>query len=306
MDIRRYIEESLIIGELKAQTKEQAIEELIDEVFKNRPKDTIMLSKEEVLKEVLKREKMSTTGIGAGFAIPHARIEKWGDFLLAIGISRKGLDFSSMDGKPVKLICLMISSADKPYLILQVTATLISFLEQQKGVDVLINRFKNPKQIVEQLSSFAVNKEDMILARDIIRPVQSLVELDDPIEKATRLMHLKHFEILPVVDKQNKFCGQISCMDIFQYGLPNFFQNLNTVSFVRHIDPFEKYFRLQRSLKVSNFYQKTESIDESKTLIEIVFELTVKKKPNLFVTNEANELIGVIDRFTIIDKILIF
>ncbi|MCG2710747.1 MAG: PTS sugar transporter subunit IIA [Candidatus Omnitrophica bacterium] len=306
MDIRRYIEESLIIGDLKAQTKEQAIAELVNAIFMSQPANAFMSCQDEVLKEVLNREKISTTGIGAGFAIPHARMEKWGDFLLAIGISRKGLDFSSMDGEPVRLICLMISSADKPYIILQMTATLISFLEKHDGVDALIKRCKDSKHIVEQLRSFAVNKEDLILARDITRPIQSQVELDDSIEKATRLMHLKHFEVLPVVDKQNKFCGQISCLDVFQYGLPNFFQNLNTVSFVRHIDPFEKYFRIQRSLKVRNFYKKTESIDESKTLIEIIFELTVKRKPKLFVTNEANELIGVIDRFTIIDKILIF
>ncbi len=306
MDLRRFIEKSLIIGDIKAQTKEQAIAELINAVFMSQPANAFMCSQDEVLKEVLEREKMSTTGIGAGFAIPHARMEKWGNFLLAIGISRKGIDFSSMDGKPVKLICLMISSADKPYIILQMTATLISFLEKRNGVDALIKHHNTAKHIVEQLRNFAGNKEDMILARDIIRPVLSQVELDDPIEKATRLMHLKHFEVLPVVDKQNKFCGQISCMDIFQYGLPNFFQNLNTVSFVRHIDPFEKYFRIQRSLKVRNFYQKTESIDEAKTLIEIIFELTVKGRPKLFVTNEDNELIGVIDRFTIIDKILIF
>ena len=204
------------------------------------------------------------------------------------------------------MICLMISSAEKPYLILQMTATLISFLEKYRGVEVLIQKYRSIKDIVDQLRSFAVNKEDMILAQDIIRPVQAKVRLDDSIEKATRLMHLKHFEVLPVVDAQNKFCGQISCLDVFQYGMPNFFQNLNTVSFVRHIDPFEKYFLIQRSSKVSNFYKKTESIDDSKTLIEIVFELTVKKKAKLFVTNDKNELIGVIDRFTIIDKILIF
>ncbi len=306
MDIRRYVEESLIIGDLKAQTKEQAIAELINAVFVSRKAKPFGLSQNEVLKEVLEREKISTTGIGAGLAIPHARMEKWGGFLLAIGVCRKGLDFSSMDGKPVKLVCLMLSSAEEPYVILQMTATLISFFEKHNGVDAFIKRYNNPKYIIEQLRGFAVDKEDVILARDIIRPVQSLVELDDSIEKATRLMHLKQFEVLPVVDKQNKFCGQISCMDIFQYGLPNFFQNLNTVSFVRHIDPFEKYFMIHRSLKVRNFYKKTESIDETKTLIEIIFELTVKRKPKLFVTNEANDLIGVIDRFTIIDKILIF
>ena len=224
MDIRRYIEESLIIGDLKAQTKDQAIAELINAVFLSQRAKPFGLSQDEVLKEVLEREKISTTGIGDGFAIPHARMEKWGSFLLAIGVCRKGLDFASMDGKPVKLVCLMLSSADKPYVILQMTATLISFFEKHNGVDAFIERYDSPKHILEQLRGFAVDKEDVILARDIVRPVQSLVELDDPIEKATRLMHLKQFEVLPVVDKQNKFCGQIAVWIFFSMVCRIFFK----------------------------------------------------------------------------------
>ncbi|MFH2137839.1 MAG: PTS sugar transporter subunit IIA [Candidatus Omnitrophota bacterium] len=306
IDLRRYIDTSTIMGELSARTKEEAIKMLVEAIFSGPLGQGRDISREKVLEEILSREKMSTTGIGRGFAIPHARIEGWGDFAIAIGVCRNGLDFESLDGEPTKIICLMISSVQEPYVILQTTATLINFFEKYKGVDKFISAYRSPKDMVNQLRSFHVDTETQILAKDIIRPVQCKVNLDDSIEKATRYMHLRRFDVLPVMDEQNKFCGEISCFEIFKHGMPDFFENLHTVSFVRHIDPFENYFRVQRDLKVRNFYKKTVSISQDRTLIEIIFELTVKKRLKLFVTDEEKNLLGVIDRFTIIDKILVF
>ena len=305
IDLQRFMKKSIIISDLKADTKEGVIKELINAVISSR-KEGSTFTREDVFSEVYGRENMSSTGIGFGIAIPHARIQGWGEFSLAIGVKRTGIDFNSSDNHPAKIVCLMISSAEEPYVILQATATLLNFFESNKGVEHFIGEYSDSLAILKKFHEFRVDSDDLILAKDIIRPVQAQVLLDDPVEKATRLMHFKRADVLPVVDEKNKLCGQISCSDIFQYGMPDFFKNLNTVSFVRHIDPFEKYFRIQRDLKVKHLYQPVQPISQDKTLLEIIFALTVKKNNKLFVVNDQGELLGAIDRFTIIDKILIF
>ncbi len=120
-------------------------------------------------------------------------------------------------------------------------------------------------------------------------------------------MHLDRRSILPVVNENNRFYGEISCYDIFAFGMPDFFRQLQTISFVRHIDPFEKYFNIKKGLSVKDLDLKEgKGIKKDSTLLEIVFEMTVKKKSKLFIVEDDGTLSGVIDRFCIIDKILFF
>jgi mannitol/fructose-specific phosphotransferase system IIA component (Ntr-type) len=68
-----------------------------------------------VLTAALKdRERIMSTGIGFGIAIPHAKIEEVKSIAFAIGVSAKGIDFDSMDGKPVHLI-ILVAAGDRQH-----------------------------------------------------------------------------------------------------------------------------------------------------------------------------------------------
>ena len=307
IDISKYLNSESIIPDLKARTKEEAIRALVDRVYEDKSAQGRSLSREETYKEVLKRENLQTTGIGNGLAFPHARIEGWGDFAVAIARSEEGIDFTSIDAKPAKFIFLLISSPNEPYIILQTMSAIIRFLSDMgHGENIL----ESPVKIQEVLQRFFekdIEATENILARDIARPVMNYVSLETSIEEVTRTMHLQRRDILPVVDDNNKFCGEISCCEIFKYGMPDFFKQLNTISFVRHIDPFEKYFKIKRDLKVRDvFTEGSKPMQKDSTLIEIIFEMTVKNKSKLFMVEEDGTLAGIIDRFCIIDKILFF
>ncbi len=307
IDISRYLNSDSIIPDLKAGTKEEAIQTLVDKIFRGKLVRDYPLDRGEVCEAVLGRENLQTTGIGNGLAFPHARIEGWGSFAMAMGVSKSGIDFTSLDGKPARFIFLMISSPDEPYIILKTMSGIIHFLSDMgHGEDIL----ESPVKIQEVLKRFLkkdIKTTEQILARDIARPVVNCVTLDTSIEEVTRTMHLRRRDILPVVDENRKFCGEISCLEIFEYGMPNFFKQLNTISFVRHIDPFEKYFRIKRDLKVKDiFIRESKAIQKDSTLLEVIFEMTVKKRSKLFMVEEDGTLAGIIDRFCIIDKILFF
>ena len=77
---------------------------------------------------LLAREKTLTTGIGDGIALPHAKIPGITDIVAALGVKKEGLDFDSMDGKPVNIVVLILSPESKPRPHIQFMATISRFL----------------------------------------------------------------------------------------------------------------------------------------------------------------------------------
>lgn len=100
---------------LDAKTKGDAIKELVDLLAQN---NEISDSKK-VLAAILEREGTRTTGIGNGVAIPHGKCVGANHLVLAVGRPAAPIDFQSIDGRPVNLICLLSSPPDKtgPHLI---------------------------------------------------------------------------------------------------------------------------------------------------------------------------------------------
>jgi mannitol/fructose-specific phosphotransferase system IIA component (Ntr-type) len=258
-----------------------------------------------VYEEVVARESIQTTGLGNGIAFPHARLEKCMDLAVGVGVSRRGIDFKSLDGRPCHIICLMISPAGRPYIILQMMAAFSRFFLKGGNAERLMME-SSPEQIAAELKDSMKVEDRTVVARDIMRPVKRSVSMDTSIEQAAHIMHLARLDALPVVDDQNILRGKISCLNIFTYGIPDFFNQLQTVSFVKHLDPFEKYFKLRRDLKVKDLYEpNTNGISEDTTLMEMIFQMTARNRSELFVVNKGR-LVGMIDRFSIIDRILFF
>lgn len=104
MKISDIIKKEQIIAELKGNTKEEVINELID-LFKN---DERILNLEKVRTAVLEREKIMSTGVGKGFAIPHGKTEAVKEIIAAFGKTNNALDFAALDEQPVHLVFLLV------------------------------------------------------------------------------------------------------------------------------------------------------------------------------------------------------
>jgi mannitol/fructose-specific phosphotransferase system IIA component (Ntr-type) len=305
-DVNKYINPELIITRLNVETKEQAIRRLVDRIFEKQPAcfDERMTAAD-IYQQVINRENIQSTGVGGRIAFPHARIDRCRDLVLAIGLVEKGIDFGSRDGLPCNIICLMISPSQKPYIILQVMAALSSFFVKRANVDAFV-AMSSASQIADTLKSLTLPVHKTVIAADIMLPVGDSVLPETPVQEVANIMHFNKLEVLPVVDKDMNLCGEISCLNIFTYGMPDFFRQLQTVSFVRYLDPFEKYFRLRKDLKVEDLYtRKITTIQKDVTLMEIIFEMTAKNKSHLYVV-DGTRLVGVVDRFSVIHKILFF
>jgi len=105
MHITEIFRKDFIIEDLKAKNKRGVLTEL-SEIFTRGPAKVDSKLMVDVLME---REKLGSTGIGDGIAIPHGKLKGLDNLLLSFGRSREGVDFESIDGKPVHLFFLLMA-----------------------------------------------------------------------------------------------------------------------------------------------------------------------------------------------------
>ncbi|MCK4956201.1 MAG: PTS sugar transporter subunit IIA [Candidatus Cloacimonetes bacterium] len=120
---------------LNAKNKKEALNELINIISKN---DKIT-DKKRFEKEIFKREKLMSTGIGLEVAVPHVRHKSIKDFVIALGIQKDGIEYESIDSKPVKLIFMIGASdtQDKEYI--KLLSRLVLRLKNKDFINNVLN-----------------------------------------------------------------------------------------------------------------------------------------------------------------------
>ena len=144
LKISDYLKPEAIIMEIKAKEKIAAINELVDHMVAKK----LVSDGKEFIKALAKRENLESTGIGDGIAIPHARTDAVEDLILAFARSPKGIDFSSIDGKPSHIIFLIASPEGKKSEYIMALAKL-SRLLRKHPVRELLRDAENPKEIMD-------------------------------------------------------------------------------------------------------------------------------------------------------------
>lgn len=127
---------------LAASNKVDVIKELLSLFSEN----NLIDNREEVLKAVLEREKILSTGLGNGVAIPHCKTNSVEEFGVALGIHSKGVDFQSLDHKPAHIIFLLIGPENKPGFHIRLLSR-ISRIISKEDVRRQILASKTPEEI---------------------------------------------------------------------------------------------------------------------------------------------------------------
>ncbi|MCU0856896.1 MAG: PTS sugar transporter subunit IIA [Pontiellaceae bacterium] len=299
-------EEGLLTG-LRggSRQKKEILTDLLNALYDGTELKNEGYTKDELLTALLIREREMTTGLGEGMAFPHIRLEKLTHAYTLVGICPEGADFQSLDQKPAQFFVLSIVPQDKANLLLLIRAAIVRFLSSQENRRAVLTA-KTSLEVWTLLDKSGVAIDRNILARDIMRPQVGHIDTNATLRDAARILHKHHCDSLPLLDADGCFAGDISCYDIFSHGLPEFFANLHTISFVRNMDPFEKYFQGDRDIRLTDITIRRESpvIHPDATLMEIVFEIATRNKQILYVVDGNKKLLGNIDRFSIVDKIL--
>lgn len=112
MKLQDVVVADAVVPELKSMERDEVIAELVDSVIaaSAAPKNL----RDELIEQILEREKGGSTGFGKGVAVPHVKHPKIKKMVAAIGISQRGVDFNALDKASVYCVILLLSPKDKP------------------------------------------------------------------------------------------------------------------------------------------------------------------------------------------------
>jgi PTS system nitrogen regulatory IIA component len=126
MKIMDYLDEEWVIADLQGTDKASILKELSSVLVK----PCKATSGEELLQVLLDREKLGSTGIGEGIAIPHGRLKKLKNFFISFGRSAQGVDFDSIDRKPSHLFFLVMAPENSAVDNLKLLSRIVTLLKE--------------------------------------------------------------------------------------------------------------------------------------------------------------------------------
>ncbi len=150
MKLSDFVVPAAIVIDLQATGKEDAIREIVGSLSQA----GVLTSgdSESIIRAILNREELGSTGIGQGVAVPHTRHPKVEKLVGTVAISRKGVDFAALDGEPVYILFLLVSPPNQPGDHLRALENISRHLKDERFVSFLrqAQTVKDVEELLEE------------------------------------------------------------------------------------------------------------------------------------------------------------
>ncbi len=143
MQLTDILSQDFVVVINESKERDQCIKELIDLMAGQE----IINDRDKAYEAVLEREKIMTTGVGNGIAIPHCKHASCPNFAVALGIYPKGVDFKSIDKKEAKIVFLLVGPENNPGLHIKLLSR-ISRLMSDEDLRQQILKSKDAEEIL--------------------------------------------------------------------------------------------------------------------------------------------------------------
>jgi len=146
--IAKYLDPELVLF-LGVDKRDAALEFMIEHLYSAGK----IVDKQAFYEAIRDREKIVSTGIGMGVAIPHAKLSSYDDFFIVIGILQKGVEWNALDSAPVRLIFMIGGPDDKQTEYLQILSNLTQAIKDEERRKKMLT-LNSPKAIIELFKGF--------------------------------------------------------------------------------------------------------------------------------------------------------
>ncbi|RKX17676.1 MAG: hypothetical protein DRP51_10465, partial [Candidatus Zixiibacteriota bacterium] len=164
MRLGNILKEEYVVADLKAETKEAAISELLSLLKQNSPDINAL----KIRDLIFEREEIENTSYGHGFSFPHARTDEVNDLIIILGVSKNGLRERTPDNIPLSVIVVLLTPSHISKLYLQTLSAFATFARNETNLN-LLRLAKNPADIVDIIWQSAVRVGKELTVKDIMR-----------------------------------------------------------------------------------------------------------------------------------------
>lgn len=307
MKFSNYLDSNLIFTDVKGSSMEEIIKEMVEKIASK--EKSVNLRKDEITSAVIKREQEISTAIGKGVAIPHARIENFNDFIVAVGVVEtpfRAKVEASASKDTVELVFLIISDVLKNKNILKIMSAVSKLVIKYPHIADKMKTIKDSAEILKAVQEADIEIGHKITAEDVLSPDIIPLSPNSTLEEVAKRFIIEHTSGLPVVDENGKFLGEITEKELIEFGMPKYLSLMQDLNFLTVGEPFEEYLVNEKTTTIGNLYRSKDELiilDRKAPIMEICFIMVSKNITRLYVV-ENGEYLGLIKRSDIIKKVL--
>ncbi len=305
MKLSSYLDTKFLFTDIAASTKEEVIKEMIDRISDNDKK--FAMSRNSIEKAVMIREEEIPTAIGMGIAIPHARVDSYDDVLVAMAVLKKPVKskvatFNNEDD--VDIFVLIAAASLKNKVMLKLMSGITKIAMRKSHMLSEIRAAETSVDIYNIIKSSDIEIEDRITSEDIMNSEITPVKMTDTLEEVAKRLTMENVTGFPVVDDNGNFLGEITERELIEYGMPKYTSLMSDLSFMTVGEPFEEYFKNEKTVTISELYRKNPiTVDRKASIMEIGFLMVTKGNTRVYVV-ENGKYYGMIVRSYLIQKVL--
>jgi CBS-domain-containing membrane protein len=192
---------------------------------------------------------------------------------------------------------------EKNNLLLGVMTCVSRLVANKQLVETLVNT-EDREALWSELNGADLEIKESLTAADIMKQNYATAHPEMTLAEAAVLMHEEHMDALPVVDAAGALIGDITARKLFATCVPPYFSEMPSMRFARDFDAFEHFFEEKAHQAISDVANENcPVIEPSAPLAEVIALLTHEGLTKVYVVKDK-QLEGIIDNFSIIDKVL--
>lgn len=298
MKLANLIKPQRIFCGLKARDLKEAIKLLVPLVASDYSKE----SQEKITAEVLERERLVSTIVGKGVAIPHARSTEVSKFVIGLGIFPEGLGDHTADNEPLKVLFLMLEQNRVTKLFLKSLGVISRLVLLDDNINK-IAAASSSEEVIKVIEEANLDVAERLSSGDIARRVEPL-RVGMNLKDAADLFFRNNTHTLPVLDEQDEVVGVLRASDLVNAALPEYAKMIGELHFLSEFEPFDRFLEQEDKMPVDSVMARNfHSVDEAAPIIEVASILVHHMETALVVKSEGRYW-GMVSLRDVITKVM--
>ena len=299
MKLSKLLSDELVVADMPATTKKEAIAFLIERISKQFP----LLDCDQISIAVDERERIENTSYGHGFAFPHARTDEVQRMYIAVGVSKRGLSDKTPDGVPLRVVCLMLTPSNISQLYLQTLSAFARLARNSEHLKRMLEA-QTPAEVIDVITNSGVKVDRDLLVRDIMVEKVISVSRETTLKEVANLLYKHRVGAMPVVDSAGTVVGQISNRDLIRAALPDYKALINNLSMAPDVMPFDDLLKAAEKKNVGEIMNPELATTTEDTPVVELAALMIFKNLRMVPVVRDSKLVGVVVISDIVSKII--
>lgn len=251
------------------------------------------------IKGIFERERIASTYLANGVAIPHARLNFIQDTYIAVGLFKKGVVW---DKEIAKIVFLVLSPPKHASMYLYIQKSVVEIAKDVSKVEKVLS-CEGFEELKNLISNWGFKVKDYIVAGDIMDKPKTFALLNEKISDIVGKLVEYDVTSIPVVNEENKLIGEVEENNIFKIVFPEAILNLDDISFISGFSPLEDILSISESVEIKDIMSEAITVNISTPLAAVIHRLVKYKKTRAYVVDEEGHLIGCINLRDVIKKV---